>query len=57
MRILLITQLNIVHVLLLTEDSQNSEFVEKEVERAVTYKKIIIPIMLGNIELNSGFRF
>lgn len=44
-------------VLLLTEDSQNSEFVEKEVERAVTYKKIIIPIMLGNIELNSGFRF
>ena len=44
-------------VLLLTEESQASEFVEKEVERAITYKKTIIPIQLGNIILNSGFKY
>ena len=44
-------------VLLLTEESQNSEFVEKEVERAITYKKPIITMQLEDIELNSGFKF
>lgn len=44
-------------VLLLTEDAQNSEFVEKEVDRAITYRKPIITMQLENIELNSGFKF
>lgn len=44
-------------VLLLTEESQNSEFVEKEVERAITYRKPIITMQLEDIELNSGFKF
>lgn len=44
-------------VLLLTEESQISEFVEKEVDRAITYKKPIIPLQLGNIILNSGFKY
>lgn len=44
-------------ILLLTEESQKSEHVEKEVDRAVTYKKPIVPIQLGNIVLNSGFKY
>ena len=44
-------------VLLLTKESQNSEFVEKEVERAITYRKPIVTIQLENIKLNSGFEF
>jgi hypothetical protein len=44
-------------VLLLTEEAQASEFVEKEVERAISYRKTVIPLMLGNITLNSGFKF
>ena len=44
-------------VLLLTNDSQNSLFVEKEIERAITYKKPIITMMLEDVKLNSGFKF
>lgn len=44
-------------VLLLTEDSQISEHVEKEVDRAVTYKKPVIAIQLGKVILNSGFKY
>lgn len=44
-------------VLLLTNASQESQFVEREIERAVTYRKPIIPVQLEDLELNSGFKF
>ncbi|WP_366008655.1 TIR domain-containing protein [uncultured Eubacterium sp.] len=44
-------------LLLLTNDSQKSQFVEREVERAITYKKPILPMQLEKLELNSGFKF
>lgn len=44
-------------VLLLTKASQESQFVEREIERAITYKKPIIPVQLEDLELNSGFKF
>lgn len=44
-------------VLLITSDAQNSRWVAKEVERAINYGKIIIPIKLEDIELNDEFDF
>ena len=44
-------------VLLLTDDSQNSKWVDKEVERALTYSKTVIPIALANLTLNDNFEF
>lgn len=44
-------------LLLLTNASQKSQFVEREVERAITYNKDIIPMQLEDLELNSGFKF
>jgi len=44
-------------LLLLSEQSQGSEWVEKEVERAVSYKKTIISMHLDGSQLNSGFSF
>ena len=44
-------------LLLLSEQSQESEWVEKEIERAVNYKKPIISMHLDESELNSGFSF
>lgn len=44
-------------VLLLTEEAQASEFVEKEIDRSTTYKKPIIPLKIGDVVLNSGFRY
>ncbi len=44
-------------LLLLTQESQSSEFVEREVERAISYQKPVIPIQFGEFYLNSGFRF
>lgn len=44
-------------LLLLTNDSQNSQFVEREVERAITYRKPIITMQLEDVILNSGFKF
>ena len=44
-------------LLLLTNASQNSQFVEREVERAITYRKPILPMQLEDLELNSGFKF
>ncbi len=44
-------------LLLLTNASQASQFVNREVERAITYKKPIIPIQLEDLVLNSGFKF
>lgn len=44
-------------LLLLTNASQISQFVGREIERAVTYKKPIIPIQLEDLQLDSGFRF
>lgn len=44
-------------VLLLTEHAQNSKWVDKEVERALSFGKIIIPIALESIQLNDNFEF
>lgn len=44
-------------LLLLTEDSQDSEYVNREVERAISNKKSIITMQLEEIELNSDFKF
>ena len=42
-------------VLMLSEDSQNSIWVAKEVERAIHYKKAILPIQLEDLVLNDEF--
>lgn len=44
-------------LLILSNDSQNSQFVDTEVERARTYRKPIIPMQIEDVVLNSGFRF
>lgn len=44
-------------VLLLTENSQNSQWVDKEVERAISYGKVIVPVALENVKLNDNFDF
>ena len=44
-------------LLLLTQNAQDSGHVEREIERAISYKKEIIPIRLDNCELNAGFRY
>lgn len=44
-------------ILLLTNASQESQYVEREVERAIAYKKVVIPVQLESLELNSGFKF
>ena len=44
-------------VLLLTNASQSSVFVKREVERAITYRKPIIPLQMEDLELNSVFKF
>lgn len=44
-------------VLILTEASQNSIWVAKEVERAVNYQKPIIPVQMEDIILNDEFEF
>lgn len=43
--------------LLLTNQSQDSIWVAKEVERAVHYRKLLIPISLENVVLNDEFEF
>ena len=42
-------------VLILSEDAQNSVWVAKEVERAVNYRKPIIPVQIENMVLNDEF--
>ena len=42
-------------VLVLTDDAQNSEWVDREVERAINYGKPIVPIALGELTLNDNF--
>lgn len=44
-------------ILILSEDSQNSVWVAKEVERAVSYCKPIIPVQLETVVLNDEFEF
>ena len=44
-------------LLLLSEESQASEWVEKEVERAINYRKTIISMHLDESQLNDGFSF
>lgn len=42
-------------VLLLSDASQNSIWVPKEVERAINYKKPIVPLQLESVTLNDEF--
>ena len=42
-------------LLLLSEDSQNSMWVAKEVERAISNKKTIIPVKIEELEVNEVF--
>lgn len=42
-------------VLMLTQDSQDSIWVAKEVERAIHYKKAILPVQLEDVVLNDEF--
>ncbi len=44
-------------VLMLSEAAQNSQWVLKELERAVSYKKTIVPIKIEDIVLNDDFDF
>lgn len=44
-------------VLLLTNEAQNSVWVDKEIERALNYRKNIIPIQVGELHLNDTFEF
>jgi len=44
-------------ILLLTDQSQNSIWVSKEVERAIHYNKTIIPLQLGDVIMNDSFEF
>ena len=42
-------------VLVLTNDSQDSIWVGKEVERAIHYRKPVMPVQLGDVVLNDEF--
>lgn len=42
-------------ILVLSEDAQNSVWVAKEVERAVNYRKPIIPVQIENVVLHDEF--
>ena len=42
-------------LILLTDDAQNSEWVPKETERAVNYRKTIIPVCIDDVVLNEEF--
>lgn len=44
-------------ILLLSESSQNSSFVAKEVERAIHYRKLVLPVQIDNVVLNDEFEF
>ncbi len=44
-------------LLLLSNASQESQYVYKEVERAVNHRKNIIPMKLEDLELNDDFKF
>ena len=42
-------------LLMLSNDAQNSVWVAKEVERAVNYRKPVIPVQIENVALNDEF--
>lgn len=44
-------------MLVLTTASQDSKHVTREVDRAITYEKTIIPVKLENVELNADFSY
>ncbi len=44
-------------LLVLTIASQDSKHVTREVDRAITYEKTIIPVKLENVELNADFSY
>ena len=44
-------------VLMLTNESQSSTWVAKEVERAIHYKKTVMPLQLEELVLNDEFEF
>ncbi len=44
-------------LLLLSEASQGSQWVTKELERAVNYRKVIFPVQIEDVILNDEFEF
>ena len=44
-------------ILLLSTDAQNSIWVSKEVERALSYRKMIFPVQIESTVLNDAFKF
>lgn len=42
---------------LFTDAAQNSRWVRKELERAINYNKVIIPVKLEDVEMNSAIEF
>ena len=44
-------------VLLLTKEAMSSSWVAKEVERAINYKRVVIPVKLEDLVLNDEFEF
>ena len=44
-------------VLLLTDAAQSSEWVDKEIERGINYKKTVIAVQLEDVALNDSFEF
>ena len=46
-----------IFLLLISEKSQKSKWIPKELDHAIAYEKIIIPLHLDNSELKNGFDF
>lgn len=44
-------------ILMLSEEAQNSVWVPKEVERALHYRKTVIPVQIKDVILNDAFEF
>ncbi len=44
-------------LLLLTKEAQESAHVDREIERAISYKKEIVPVRLDGCTLNAGFQY
>lgn len=44
-------------LLLLTKEAQESDHVNREIDRADTYKKEIVPVRLDDCTLNAGFQY
>ena len=44
-------------ILLLSNEAQESQWVSREVERAIHYGKNVIPVQLGEVIINDAFEF